>query len=265
MCVPVQTQDCPVCILASDMINIRIPAASVACMLAMSGCVATKYQAAPKGVPPPTLLSVASSAPPIDVGLRSVIVYGGPGSWKKQALWDEYVVTIRNKSENPLTVSDATLSDSSGTSRSPGVDPWALEKESQTLEQRYRRDGVAFARNSTPRALLFGASAVGAAAGGTAESAAAAASSVSVIALPVYYVVVWKKNRSNKAAISTEFARRRLNFPLTVEAGEIRTGSIFFPMVVNPRSLSLSWTSGPNSGGIDISLQSLAWMHAAAQ
>jgi hypothetical protein len=245
--------------------TIRIPTAAFACLLALSGCLATKYQAAPKGTPPPTLLSIAGSAPPIDVGLRSVIVYGGPGSWKRRALWDEYVVTIHNESEKPLTVSAATLSDISGTPQSPGVDPWALEKASQTLEQRYRRDGVAFARSSTPRALLFGATVAGAAVGGTGETAAVAAASVSVIALPVYYVVVWNKNRSNKAAISTEFARRRLIFPLTLEAGEMRTGSIFFPMVPDPRSLALGWTSEAKSGGIDISLQSLTGMHRPEQ
>ena len=246
------------------MTNIRILTATVACVFALSGCLATKYQAAPEGVPPPTLLFIADSKPPIDVGLRSVIVYGGPGSWKRRALWDEYVVTIHNQGGKPLTVIGATLSDISGTPRSPGVDPWALEKESQTLEQRYRSNGVAFARSSTPRALLLGASAAGAAVGGVAETATAAAASVSVIALPVYYVVVWTKNRSNKAAISTEFARRRLTFPLTLGPGEMRTGSIFFPMVPDPRSLSLGWTSNSNSGGIDISLQSLAGVHAPA-
>jgi hypothetical protein len=245
--------------------NIRIPTATLACVLALSGCLATKYKAAQKGVPPPTLLYIAESKPPIDLGLRSVIVYGGPGSWKESALWDEYVVTIHNQSGKPLTVIAATLSDFSGTPRSPGTDPWALEKESQTLEERYRSDGVAFARSSAPRALLLGATAAGAAVGGAAETATAAAASVSVIALPVYYVVVWTKNRSNKAAIATEFARRRLAFPLTVAAGEMRTGSIFFPMVPDPKSLSLGWTSDPNSGGIDISLQSLAGVHRPAQ
>ena len=245
--------------------SIRIPTAAVACVLALSGCLATKYQAAQKGVPPPTLLSIQGSEPPLDVGLRSVIVYGGPGSWKKRALWDEYVVTIRNQGGIPLTVIAAALSDFSGTPRSPGADPWALEKESQTLEQRYRSDGVAFARSSAPRAILLGTTVAGAAVGGLAETATAAAASVSFIALPVYYVVVWNKNHSNKAAISTEFARRRLTLPLTLAAGEMRTGSIFFPMVPDPRSLNLAWTSDPKSGGIDISLQSLAGMHSPAQ
>ena len=188
-------------------------------------------------------------------------MYGGPGSWKRIALWDEYVVTIHNQNAQPLTVIGATLGDISGTPRSPGVDPWALEKESQTLEQRYRRNGVAFARSSAPRALLFGATVAGTAVGGMAQTATAAAASVSIIALPVYYVVVWDKNRSNKAAITAEFARRRLAFPLTLAAGEVRTGSIFFPMVPDPQSLNLGWSSDQMSGEINISLKSLVGIH----
>ncbi|MFI4891003.1 MAG: hypothetical protein ACHQIL_10770 [Steroidobacterales bacterium] len=247
------------------LINIRIPAVAVLCVLALTGCVATKYQMAQKGAPPPTLLSITDSQPPIDVGVRSVIVDGGPGSWKRRALWDEYVVTIRNQGEEPLTIVDATLIDFSGKPLSPGVDPWALEKASQSLEQRYRSAGVAFARSAAPRAVVFGATAAGAAVGGAAETATAAAAGISVIALPVAYVVVWHKNRLNKAAISTEFARRRLSFPLTLAAGEMHTGSIFFPMVPDPRSLTLSWTSDPKSGAIDISLDSLVGMHVPAQ
>src|SRR5271166_6629622 len=110
------------------LINIRISAAAAICALALSGCVAIKYQMAQKGAPPAALLSITDSQPPIDVGVRSVIVDGGPGSWKRRALWDEYVVTIRNQSEQPLTVVAAALIDFSGKPLSPGADPWALEK-----------------------------------------------------------------------------------------------------------------------------------------
>lgn len=244
--------------------KITIATAAAVCLLGLFGCVATKYESAKKGVAQPTLLYLEAATPPLEVGLRSVIVDGGPGSWKMAALWDEYVVTIRNQSEKPLTISAATLIDFAGTPRSPGVDPWALEKVSQTLEQRYRREGIAFVRSATPRALLIGATTAGAAIGGAAETLTAAAASVSVIALPVYYVVVWKKNHANKAAISTEFARRRLSFPLALAAGEIRTGSIFFPMVPDPRSLHLQWNSDENTRELAISLESLAGLHTTA-
>ena len=192
-------------------------------------------------------------------------MYGGPGSWKRSALWDEYVVTFHNQGEDSRTIIDATLIDSLGTARAAGIYPWALEKESQTLEQRYRRDGVAFARSAAPRVLLVGASATGAAVGGAAGTATAAVAGASIIALPVYYVVVWTKNRSNKAAISVEFERRRLSFPLTLAGGESRTGSIFFPMVPDPRSLRLEWAGDAKKTAIDLSLVSLAGLHSPAR
>lgn len=238
-----------------------VPIVIMAGAMALSGCLATKYQMAGKGIPPPVLLNLTGSQPPVDLALRSVIVYNGPGSWKRTALWDEYVVTIHNQGELPLTVSLAALLDFAGATRSPGVDPWVLEMESQTLEQRYRRAGVAFARSAAPRVALFGATAAGTAAGGTVSTATAAVAAVSVVVFPVYFVVVWTMNRSNKAAVSKEFTRRRLALPLTLAAGDTRTGSIFFPMVPNPQSLNLQWSSDPASGKIAISLEILHGLH----
>jgi hypothetical protein len=179
-------------------------------------------------------------------------------------LWDEYVVTIHNQSEEVVTVSGVTLTDFAGAIRAPGVDPWALEKESQSLEQRFHRTGVAFARSATPRVLITGASVATGASGGLIAGGIATAAAVSVVALPVYYVVVLKVNHTNKAAVLAEFARRRLVLPITLAASETRTGSFFFPMVPNPQSLGLQWSSGATSGEVGISLEALHGLHTAA-
>jgi hypothetical protein len=233
-----------------------------AAAIALSGCVARKYQPARKETAPPVLLNLAVAQPPIELALRSVIIYDGPGSWKREALWDEYVITAHNEGEQPLTIVAPALVDFAGASRAPGVDPWALEKESQTLEQRYRRAGVAFARSAVPRAMLMGASAASGAVGGVFSATAATAATASVVALPVYYVVVWSVNRSNKAAVLAEFNRRRLELPLTLAAGETRTGSLFFPMVPNPQSLNLQWSSRAAGGDVVFSLEPLRGLHA---
>jgi hypothetical protein len=243
-------------------------AATVACVLALSGCLSTKYQAAPNRGPAPnggmapTLLSIPDAEPPVDVDQRSFFVYGGPRSGTQATLWDEYAVTIHNPSSNPITVIVAALSDISESPRSPSVDPWAPDKDSQILERPNRRDGLDFARSSVPQALFIGDKVTGAAVGSTSEAVAAG---VGVSALPVYYVVVWNKNRSNDAAMPAEFAQRQLTFPLTLAAGEKRTGSIFFPMVPDPQSLSQDLARDPKSEGIGISLQTLAALHTAAQ
>jgi hypothetical protein len=99
-----------------------------------------------------------------------------------------------------------------------------LEKRSQTLEERCRRAGVAFARNALPAVLILGTGSAVVAATIFAATASAAAVAT-VVALPVYYVVVLGVNHSNKSAVMAEFARRRLMLPITLGPGETCTGS----------------------------------------
>ena len=231
----------------------------------LSGCVSTKYKMASENTPPAVLLNLAATQPPLEVGLNMVIIYQGPGSWKRAAFWDEYVVTISNQGTQPLTITSAALADPVGTSHAPGADPWALEKESKTLEQKYRDAGLAFARSAAAGLVEVGAGATGAVASlGYMSAGVAAASTVVVVALPIYYLGVWATNSDNKTAIVAEFNRRRLAFPLTLAPGETRIGSLFFPMVPNPRSLGLRWSSGPTGGKVTLPLDSLKGLHVKA-
>jgi hypothetical protein len=242
---------------------------SIVAMLAawsvlLSGCVSTKYKMARENTPPPMLLNLAATQPPLQVALNMVIIYQGPGSWKRAAFWDEYVVTISNQGDLPLTIASAALTDFAGTSHAPGADPWALEKESKTLERKFLDAGVVFVRNAGAGVAFVGG---GVAAGGgvmATGAAAAAAATVVGVALPLYYLGVWAINSDNKAAIVTEFNRRRLALPLTLAPGETRIGSLFFPMVPNPRSLGLRWSSGTSGGELLLSLESVHGLHVKA-
>ncbi len=229
----------------------------------LSGCVSTKYKMARKSTPPPVPLNLVAAQPPVEVVLNTVIVYQGPGSWKRAAYWDEYVVTLRNQGGQPLTIASAALADFAGVWRAPGDNPWALEKESKTLEQKYRDAGVAFVRNAAP-AALFGTVGVALAMDGVLSTGAATAATGTFLALPVYYLAVWYINSTNKTAIVAEFNRRRLALPLILAPGETRTGSLFFPMVPNPRSLSLHWSSGAAAGDASLSLEPLHGLHVKA-
>ncbi len=230
----------------------------------LSGCINREYQASVKETPPAVILNIDAGQPPLSLSLRTVIVYDGPGSWKREALWDEYVITVRNSGTTAITISAAELADFAGARRAPGDDPWELEKLSQTLEQRYLRDGVEFARSEIPDALVFGSAAVGSAAGTLFSAVSAAATSASVIGLPVYYVVVYGVNRTNKATVAAEFKRRRLVLPLTLYGGESQTGSLFLPMAPNPQSLEFWWTDGVASNAVVLPLLRLHGLHAAA-
>jgi hypothetical protein len=52
--------------------------------------------------------------------------------------------------------------------------------------------------------------------------------------------------------------------PVTLAAGELRTGSLFFPMVPSPRSLTLQWSNGATVGAVVLSLQTLDGLHTVA-
>jgi hypothetical protein len=227
-----------------------ITAAVVLSMMCFQpGCVATKYKLAKKNTPPIQLLNVHfPTSPPLQTTLASLIIYKGAGSWKREALWDEYVITIENQGDQPLTIDSATLVDSEGVPFAAGSDPWVLEKQSKKLEKQYRDHGEAFFRAAGPGVLIagVGAATVSAAAGGSAvfiAPAVAGAAVVTVVALPVYYLSVLGINHHNKKAVMTEFRRRRLPLPSLLAPGETRTGSLFYPMIRSPGSLSLRWSS----------------------
>lgn len=247
------------------LVTAAIAAALLCCQ---GGCVATKYKLAKKNTPPVQVVDVAfPPSAPLQPSLAAVIIYGGPGSWKREALWDEYVVTLQNSGEQSVTIDSATLTDSDGIVIATGVDPWVLEKQSKTLEKQYRASGRAFVRTAGPGVLIVGAGAAALAATTTSvfvSAAAVGAAAATIVVLPVYYITVWGINHHNKKAIMVEFTRRRLPLPLTLAPGETRTGSLFYPMVRAPRSLELHWSSESGSGHAALPLDFLHELHVPA-
>jgi hypothetical protein len=232
------------------------------------GCVATKYKLAKKSTPPVQLLNIAfPPSPALQPTLATLITYRGPGSWKREALWDEYVVTLENHADRALTIDSAALADAAGMPYAAGADPWVLEKQSKKLEKQYRDRGESFMRAAGPGVLIVG---VGAATFSATVSTvfisagAAGAAVAAVFVLPVYYVSVLGINHYNKKAVLKEFNRRRLPLPLTLEPGETRTGSLFFPMVRSPSSLTLGWSNDGGSALAVLPLEFLQALHVPA-
>ncbi len=224
-----------------------------------------KYKFAGKHTPPARALNIPFPPAPVAANLASVITDGSPGSWKREAFWDEYIVTLRNTEDQPLQVVSITLVDFDGASLSPGADPWALERQSKTLERKYRDAGVTFARIAAPRILVASAEPAVIASAGIGAAGAAAVATATAVALPVYGLATWGRNRHYKAAIKKEFDRRRLPLPLRLAPGETRTGSLFFPMVPNPRALALNWASASVSADSVLGLEFLRGLHIKAE
>lgn len=231
--------------------------------LLLTGCVSSKYRSAPEDTPPPQLLNAAFASTPLQGTLNTVITYNGPGSWKRNAYWDEYVVTFHNPGHQPLTVTSVSLMDFSGTVRTAGDNPWVLEKESKTLEQKYKDAGIAFVRYTVPGVILAGVG-VGLAEASLMSAGAAGAATVCLLALPVYYTSVIVINHHNKGAMEKEFHRRRLTLPLSLAPRETHAGSFFFPMVPSPRSLGVDWSNSSERGEAVLPLPFLQGLHLKA-
>jgi len=234
--------------------------------LLCSGCVATKYQLVKRGTAPAQSLDRPFPASgTLEASLTALITYHGPGSWKREALWDEYVVRLHNGGESPITVESATLLDSAGGVVVPGSDPWELEKQSRQLEKQYRAHGEAFVRAAGPGVLLVGGGAAAAAAtasGWALVSPAAAGAALAVVfVLPVYYTTVLAIDYHNKHQVLDEFQRRRLVAPLTLAPGETRTASLFFPMVRSPAALDLHGLSEAGEKRTSLPLDFLRDLH----
>ena len=68
-------------------------------------------------------------------------------------------------------------------------------------------------------------------------------------------------NHEDRTDINAEFRLRRLALPVTLAPGQTRLGCLFFPMVPNPRSLSLRWSTGQDAGEAVLSLKFLHGLH----
>lgn len=226
-----------------------------------TGCVSNRYKKTKEGIPAAELYNIPFAPAPLGASLHSVITYNGPGSWKRDAFWDEYVVTLHNPGAEPLTVTSASLIDYAGETRLAGDKPWELEKLSKTLEQQYKEVGMAFVRHAGATVTILGVGAAGVASAGVFSSTAPVIAGAAVAALPVYALAVLSINQDNRKLRELEFNQRRIVLPLTLAPGETRTGSFFFPMVPGPRSLNLRWSTGPATGDAALPLDFLKGLH----
>lgn len=239
--------------------------AAGAVLFVCGGCVSTKYQRAPKDTPAPLVLSFAAAQPAVAATLHTVIVQKGPGSWRKEAYWDEYVCSVTNRGATPLTVEAAALVDVLDAEQSPGDEPWALERRSRDNLGKYEHSGRKIAIGagltltwiSTPGWALAGiasGSAVGVWAG-----------LATFVAIPVWAVGSGVRTLVARSAVTDEFNRRRLVLPLTLAPGETRRGSFFFPISPGPQRLALRGRAGGAPQTVTIDLAPLAGLHLLKQ
>ena len=233
-------------------------------MLMLLGCTSPKYKAAPKKTPPPVLLNLPSSEPPIEALLQTVIIYRGPGSWKLNAYWDEYLVTVANRGNALIEVDSVWLTDFQTKATASGTNPWELELVSRALADK----GFGEAKNA---AVVIGGGigvlAIGGGIGAAVFSGAAyigsagGAAIAGMIFLPAVIGGTIYTNVSNRHAIEREFERRRLVLPAVLVPGQLAQGSLFFRISPGPQRLTLKCRVDGEPREVVIDLTPLAGLH----
>ncbi len=226
-------------------------------IIALCACTTSaNYRLAKDGAPPAQALDYSSRTDALALTLGSVIVNKGPGSWKETALWDEYVLSLRNTSAAPLRIESAALVDMLDVQQTPGTEPWELEKRSEANWKKYERVGLL---------ILDAAGVAGSVMLPSLSYGLTGAASGIMIAIPVVAVstvaVVSVLDRKNKTAVEQQFESRRLKLPLELGAGTSVQGSLFFPVVPGPQRLIVQGRGGDQDVALELDLKALAGLH----
>lgn len=242
-------------------------------MFAATGCVSSKYKLAKRSTPP-VPIDLITVQQPLEAKLHTVIVYQGPGAWKREAFWDEYVCSIVNRGDAPVEIEAASLIDRQEAIVSFGTDPWALEDQSKTWWKRVRSSEGASLFALGGGTILAGSLAVtsahiavGVAAldatlpGAAVYSGIAVGATIVLVALPVYAVSIVAINQHNKKEVQAEFARRRFPLPAVIAPQQIVQGSFFFPITPAPRRLLIRHRIGNAVAESAIELVTLQDLH----
>lgn len=216
--------------------------------LFLTGCVSAKYKMMPGQSVSPSAFDLNSANPAASATLRAVVVFHGPGSWKKDAYWDEYILTISNPDERASIIESVILTDGEGHHHSPGTEPWNIEKTSRQRLKVAKHTGRDIALGAGVTAAWFGSAALIASNitiwGGAANAGAVAAGTAGFVGIPLVALGSGIRTMVARHAITKEFNRRRLNLPRTLAAGAIQSGSLFFPVTPGPRSLQIRLKDG---------------------
>jgi len=225
-----------------------------------NGCASSRLVEKPTENSPD--LHMSSNNEQINMSLNNVLIPNGPGSWIKDAKWDEYVVTITNLSSKPLSIAKFSLVDPRGIYLDAGTDVITLEKTSERLAKAYKEAGIDFAIGAAPTALVvagMAAGTVGAVVGATVLLP------VAIVAAPIAYFSRQNAEIKDREDVLAEFNHRRLANGTTITGNATITGSLFFPMVPNPQVLVMEYRIDNTISTIELKTQKIQGIHVASK
>ena len=220
-----------------------------------AGCGGTKILKEPIPVESPATLARVSNEQ-VEVALEWVIVRDGPGTWARNADWDQYQFRVVNNSDSELLLTSITVVDSLGMEVFSQRDRADLVRSSRKTVKRYRdvadlrvkagvNAGVMVAGGA---ALYYAAAAVvtpslmtGFIAGSSTAAATTTAAAGAITLVPVL-IVGGVIRASNNGNVSEQIELRSGALPIGVKAGSEKEIDLFYPLAPSPRGVRIRYT-----------------------
>lgn len=215
---------------------------------------------------------VASAPEGLVVEVHQLIFRNGSGSWVRDANWDEYVLTIRNDSQDTFKIQDINLySDKLPTPVESSTSLEQLDARSNSTLRALKDAGVIGGVGIVAPAALIVAG-VGTSGGILSASAAgAAAATIGTIMIPVgliggtaYVVNRHRRDKEDKVLIERRLTERGFAIPLQILPGMQVQKSAFFPVTPAPKRLIAHYTIAGESRELSLDLPALAGLHLKA-
>jgi hypothetical protein len=213
---------------------------------------------------------VAMATDGLQIRLDQLIVRNAPGSWVRDASWDEYILAISNHS--PLTVRIERFQLHSAalpTPQSSATSPRQLNDQSVEALRAAQGAGIIIS------SALAGFGGVYAAAGSSyvpvSTGVGVAAAPVTIVAAPVALMTagvgaLHVKNRhyrdkQDDALIELRMLEQSFRLPVEMPPGARMTQSIFFPITPAPSRLVVDYVIASGRGELSLELSELAQLH----
>jgi hypothetical protein len=177
-----------------------------------------------------------------------VIYRDGPGTWVRNADWDQYLMTFTNNSDEVLEIRNATVYDYLEVPVETQASRKMLIRGSKQAAKRYEYEGLKVKAGIGGGALVIAGTATGAAAVSLGAAAALGGSAVAATAVtglliaPVL-IVGGIMNGVNSQKVAKEIDIRQVDLPVHLQPGETAHVSLFFPLSPSPQKIVVDYRS----------------------
>ncbi len=217
-------------------------------MLALTGCGGgTKLLKEPTPMPATSALLNAADRT-LDVSLDWVIVRDSPGTWAKNADWDEYRLRVANRSGETVRITGIAIVDSLDFRQDAGADRKQLVKASRAASKRYKGEGLTVSAGIGGGVLMVAgvatfsvAASAGAAVAAVGASTAVAGAALAGIFVAPVLVTGGIIRSANSRRVGKEIALRHTDIPFAIAPGNSEQVTAFFPLAPSPKCVVLTY------------------------